>query len=226
MCAIAAVRIMDGGKTNDIEHAMPDGSATGPVQTALNRLDGLTDRTALTLGDLLDGFGEAAFHPVLIALALIVVSPLSGIPLLSTVIGLMIATVSAQLLFGRRRIWLPQALRRRSISAERLHRTMPRMRRFADWLDRKARRRLRVLVTPPFDTVPKAACFACGFAMPVLELVPFSSSLLGTAVVFLATALLTRDGLFAAAAFAIMAMAVSIPTVIYGGLIRGFLGAG
>jgi hypothetical protein len=59
--------------------------------------------------------------------------------------------------------------------------------------------------------------------MPFLELVPFSSSILGVAVVLFATALLTRDGLFAVGATAIMGLAALVPLALYGNLIRAVL---
>ncbi len=210
---------------SDGAHASPSG-APGPVRQVVARLDELTDRDDLELEDIVAAFGEAAFVPVLMVLALIVVSPLSGIPLLPTVFGTVIGLVSLEMLLGRRRLWLPRVLMRRRISGRRLHAALLRLDRLADWLDRTARTRLRLLVSPPLDTVTKAACAICGFAMPFLELVPFSSSLLGTSVVLFSTGLLTRDGLFAVAAWGVMAIAAMVPLAIYGGLIRAAVAAG
>ena len=67
------------------------------------------------------------------------------------------------------------------------------------WLDAHTGKRLSVLVRPPMDRLLHLACVLCGIAMPVLELVPFTSSILGAAVVLLAMTLLVRDGLLALA---------------------------
>jgi len=45
----------------------------------------------------------------------------------------------------------------------------------------------------------------------VLEIVPFSSSVLGLAVVLLSTGLLTRDGIFVLLGMAVMAAAMVLP---------------
>lgn len=192
----------------------------GPVHQVIDRLDALTQHEELELEDILDAFGATAFVPVLMVLALIVVSPLSGIPFLPTFFGLTIGLVSAQMLFGRPRIWLPGFLMRRRLSGARLHGALGRLRRFAGWLDRTARNRLRLLVSPPLDLLPKTACMVCGLAMPFLELVPFSSSILGAAVILFSTGLLTRDGLFALIAYGMMGLAALVPFAVYGGVIR------
>src|SRR6056297_2327678 len=207
---------MEGTPQDDLEGAAAPGGATvGPVQAAIRRLDALTERDGLDLGDILDAFGEAAFLPVLI-----VVSPLSGIPLLPTFFGMMIALVSLQMIRGTPRIWLPGVVRRRRIPGARLHAALDRLRGFADWLDRSARDRMGVLVSPPLDLLPKAACALAGAAMPFLELVPLSSSILGVAVALFATGLLTRDGLFALMATAIMGLAALVPLAVYGKILR------
>lgn len=195
-------------------------SAPGPVQQVINRLDALTDHENLEVGDILDAFGATAFVPVLMVLALIVVSPLSGIPFLPTFFGLMIAMVSTQMLLNWPRIWLPGVLRRRTLSGARLHGALNWLRGLADWLDRTARRRFRLLVSTPLDALVKASCILCGLSMPFLELVPFSSSILGAAVIAFCTGLLTRDGLFALLGWGLMTIAAMVPLAVYGGLIR------
>ena len=82
---------------------------------------------------------------------------------------------------------------------------------------RHTRQRFRVLTVPPFRQWLYLLCFLCGAAMPFLELVPFSSSLLGTAVVIMATALLARDGLLALLGSVVIgAVAVGVPLFAFG----------
>ena len=194
-------------------------AGSGAVRGTLDRLDALTVRRSISVGDIVEAFGDTAFLPVLMVPALIVVSPLSGIPLLPTVFGAIIATVALQAVFRRQRLWLPPFLMRRRLTGARLHRGLLRLTRAADWLDGHARPRVRVLVHPPFDTVPKLLATLCGAAMPFLELVPLSSSLLGVAVLLLAAALLVEDGLYAVCGIAVMLGALSVPLLVYGGLL-------
>ena len=46
----------------------------------------------------------------------------------------------------------------------------------------------------PFISILRGICAICGALMPFLEIVPFSSSLLGAVVSILAIAMLIRDG--------------------------------
>jgi hypothetical protein len=126
-----------------------------------------------------------------------VVSPLSGVPLFSSTCGILICLVSGQMLFGRSNLWLPGWLGRKRIEGARAEKAISAMRRAANWLDRHASKRLQVVLSQPFISLIRLVCLLCGALMPVLEVVPFSSSILGAAVALLALSMLTRDGLIA-----------------------------
>ncbi|MFN3276094.1 MAG: exopolysaccharide biosynthesis protein [Paracoccus sp. (in: a-proteobacteria)] len=149
-----------------------------------------------SLGQVIEALGRDSFLPNLMIPALAVVSPLSGVPLFSSLCGITIALVSAQMLAQRHRIWLPGWLLSKRIDSGRLIGATQRMRRPARWLDRITRPRLRLLVRPPVLWLTQAICLICGLMMPFLELVPFTSSILGAVVCLLAFGMLARDGLF------------------------------
>lgn len=193
----------------------------GPVTIGdiVARLERLSGRASVTLGDILASFGQASFVPALMLPALLVFSPLSGIPLFSSICGLTIAAVSAQMLLRRRHIWLPRMLRDRAVSGPRLRQALGTMARAGRWIDRNTGERLHLLTAQPMASLFTLVCFCAGLAMPFLELVPFSSSILGLAVLLIAAAFLTRDGLFALAGLAIFAVAPTIPLVLWMGLV-------
>ncbi|RVV99836.1 exopolysaccharide biosynthesis protein [Mesobaculum littorinae] len=196
--------------------ARDGGDDTSSVRAIVDRLDGLSDDDQVSLGAIIQAFGQASFLPVMLIPALLVVSPLSGIPFFSSVCGLSIALIAAQLTFGRDHLWLPGVLMRRRIPGERLHSAMGRMRRFADWLDRHARDRLRVLVVPPVVVLSRVICILAGLAMPFLELVPFSSSILGAAVTLITVGFLARDGLYVLGGFVFVGIASLVPIFVAG----------
>ncbi len=148
--------------------------------------------------------------PVLLVPALFVVSPLSGIPLFSSACGILIALISAQMLLGRRHLWLPSLLTNRHIAGKKLRKATDKLQGVARWMDSHTRERLRFFTHRPFRWVTQAACLLCGAAMPFLELVPFSSSILGVAVTLLALSLLVRDGLIALFGLGFIAMAAGV----------------
>lgn len=168
--------------------------------------DAVDDGEETNVGDLLDAMGRSSFVPVLMVPALAVVSPLSGVPGFSSAAGIIIALVSAQLLVGRKKLWLPDILRRRRIPSHWLERATRSLWRPARWFDRHTRPRLTFLAAAPFDRLIYLACMLCGSAMPFMELLPFTSSLAAMAVVLMSLTLLVRDGLFALAGYSMIAL--------------------
>lgn len=178
------------------------------VTDIVERMERAASDDKVHVRDVVATLGEASFLPVLMAPALAVVSPLSGVPLFSSICGLTIALVSAQLLFNRDHLWLPDWLMRRRIRAGSLKTATQWLRKPARFLDRHSKERLSLFVRRPFKWITQAACLCCGLAMPFLELVPFTSSILGFAVTLFALSLLVRDGLIAAVAFAVVGGAI------------------
>ncbi|MBN9885985.1 exopolysaccharide biosynthesis protein [Salipiger abyssi] len=187
-----------------------------PVGEIVDRLSLAADRERVPLRALLEVFGESSFLPALMVPALLVVSPLSGIPLFSTVCGLSIAFIAAQMLVSRDHLWLPDILLRQQMDGPVARKALGKLRHVSDWIDAHSRRRFRVLTSAPFRKWLQLLCFLCGAVMPFLELVPFSSSLLGGAVLLLATALLARDGLFALLGSLAICLAIFVPLSVLG----------
>lgn len=188
------------------------------LRDILSRLDDLTGRGKVSVEDVLDRFGATAFLPVLLVPALLVASPLSGIPLFSSICGLTIGLIALQLFLGRESLWLPGFMRRRRVDGDDLHEAIGKMSKVVDWLDRHTHDRLRPLTGPVGQKVVYFACMICGFCMPALEIIPFSSSAAGLAVLLLTAGLLTVDGLFILLGFIAMGCVAAIPFFVYSGV--------
>ncbi|TDL79761.1 exopolysaccharide biosynthesis protein [Palleronia sediminis] len=189
------------------------------VRDIVDRLDELTDKEEVSVETILDAFGTTGFLPILMIPALLVVSPLSGIPLFSSVCGLAIALIATQIFIRRKRVWLPGFVMRRTIKGEKLHNGAQKLHWVADWIDRRARDRLHPLISRAARPFVHFSCIVCGAAMPVLEIVPFSSSILGAATLCFATALLARDGLFVLFGYILMFGASLVPISVFFGVI-------
>ncbi|NDV99678.1 exopolysaccharide biosynthesis protein [Salipiger sp. PrR002] len=194
----------------------PVEQSSRPVGEIVDRLRDAASGDEVSLRDLVESFGESSFLPALMVPALLVVSPLSGIPLFSTFCGLLIAFIAGQMLISRRYLWLPDFLMSRSFDGAKARKAMDKLRVLSDWLDKHAKRRLRVMTSGPMRKVLQLICVLCGLAMPFLELVPFSSSILGLTVLCFATAMLVRDGLFATVGCVTLAAAVLVPLMVAG----------
>ena len=178
-----------------LSREMPRGQ---PVQDILERIRGAIAGPSVGMETLVRAM-DPAVQPVMLMLpALMLVSPLSGIPGLSSLGGLTIALVAVQMLLGRPTIWFPAFILRRHLSAERLLRALERLDRPARFIDRRSLPRAGWFFAYPGRPLALSTCIVCGLAMPFLELVPFSATTLALVVTILAAALLVRDGLLAA----------------------------
>ena len=85
-------------------------SADQPISTVVETLEEATVAHEVCLRDILSEFGSASFPSVLLVVSLLLVSPLSGIPLFSSGLGAVIFLVAIQGAMGRGHIWLPERL--------------------------------------------------------------------------------------------------------------------
>ncbi len=165
----------------------PTGSVSGQL-TALGRRMEALGSPVVTLGELVDGLGQAGIGMTILLLTLPALIPVPG-PF-GMVFGSLIAFVSVQLMCGARRLWLPEFVRRRPLPVASVKamvdRGAPLFGRVEHWL--KPRRMLRmtgiggrmalgaplllmgisVALPVPLGNVPPAAsliCLALGLMM-------------------------------------------------------------
>jgi len=180
--------------TYDKSSAVGLAPAPASLPEIIDRVIATAEAEVVDLEAMIAAFGRASFTPILLLPALAVATPLSGIPLFSSLMGIMIALVSFQMLLRRRSLWLPQWVLRRQVKGDLVRRAFARIRPVTVWIDRHTAERFGAFVSVPFVFVPQALCFVSGLIMPLLEFVPFSSSTLGVGISLLALGMLTRDG--------------------------------
>ena len=163
----------------------------------LDRLLQTTEHNQITVQELVDAIGHRAFPALILVPALIITSPVSGIPGVSALGGLTIGLVAAQYVWGRRSVWLPKFILRRSLSSKTLQQALNFLRRPSALIDRLLRPRLTILAAKPFSQVIATIIMILGLVMPIFEFVPFSSSIIAATISFLCLALVFRDGVLA-----------------------------
>lgn len=165
----------------------------------------------VSVADVLSEFGATSFLPALIVPAFLVTSPLSGVPLFTTICGLTILIIASQMVFGRHYLWLPEFLTKRHVPGAKLEWAMDKTEWLGRLLDRMSRPRWHWLTSAPVLWCAKLVCMVCGAVMPFLEFIPFSSSFMGLSVSLIAIGLLARDGVFLIAGMSAACVGVSIP---------------
>lgn len=172
-----------------------DPSNAHPLTDVIARIRAAADQPEVTFGEIVDAAGEAGILPIIFVPALIAATPLSGIPGVSMICGLLIALFSAEMILGLEKFYLPGKLKRKTIDGEKLDRAMKQILPLMEWIERHTGQRLSFLFHRPMTWVPQLICLMTGLAMPFLEFIPFSGSIAATGVCLLVMAMLTKDGL-------------------------------
>jgi hypothetical protein len=186
------------------------GDEPGPITETVEHMASVADAPDFSVRRFVEELGHCSFAHMLLWPALIVVSPLSGIPGLSSLVGISIALISLQMILGRKHLWLPQWLLRQHIPQERFRSALTWLQHPVGAIERMIRPRMGWMFIPPMRALIELCCMCCGLAMPFLELVPLTSSILGCAVALFATSLITEDGFLALGGLATMALATAV----------------
>jgi hypothetical protein len=136
--------------------------------------------------------------------------------------GAPLVLASAQMIVGRRDLWLPERIRTAEIRTAHLAALNERVRRPMRRLERMLAPRLGWV----FAGAPgiAAALICLVLSVTVFLPIPLGNLLPGLAIALFAVAVLARDGLLAIFAVATGILSIAVLVTIYGGLISAFLG--
>ncbi|UMA64293.1 exopolysaccharide biosynthesis protein [Roseivivax marinus] len=196
-----------------------DGPPVTSLGELLTRIAPAEGEASVSVAEILDKIGDRSFPAAILVPALILVSPVSGIPGTPTIGACIIALIVAQALLGRDHLWLPGLLTRREIGAKRLNQGLSWLRKPAGWVDRHSRDRWTILTYPPFSTVSLLSILVVVMTWPLLELLPFFTSFGAGAVSLFAIGLMIRDGLYIIAGWITVAGVLAVATAIWQGIV-------
>ncbi len=184
------------------------------ITDKLKKLAEGDDKT--TLGEVIDAFGNRGHGPLLILPSMLVLTPLGGIPLLPTLMGLVVVLLAAQMLIGKEGVSLPNFLRKRGVSGDKLVGVCEKIHPVAERLDSWFHGRLRQLVAPIFIRVAAACCILLAVVVPPLEVLPFASAAPMAAILFFGLAITVQDGVLMVVAFVGTALALLTAAMLVG----------
>ncbi len=195
----------------------PAAGADEPLGEQLERVIRELPTESLTLGELLDVFGDEGLLLLTMLLTLVFLIPVS-IPGVSTVFGAAILLVGISRVLGRP-LWLPSAIRHRALPAAKLR---PGLQQGMVWVRRLERisrpRRLHALVEgrTRLQLTNLAFIFAAVLLMAPFGFVPFSNTLPALALLLYSVGMLQRDG-----GAVLLGHVANIATVVYFGILIG-----
>lgn len=157
----------------------------------------------LTIGTLVDAFGERAFGALMFVFAVPNIVPTP--PGTSAVLGLPLVILTFQLMIGRQVLWLPQAVRRRGISSAMFEgfarRAVPVMVRFERVLKPR-------LISLAASDLAERLIGVVAFALSVILFlpIPLVNILPAAAITLMALGLAERDGFAVLGGYALAAV--------------------
>ncbi|WP_187972251.1 exopolysaccharide biosynthesis protein [Aquibium microcysteis] len=184
----------------------PDRHERQAVQTLVDDLERAGEgHDEVRVADIVEAIGDDGLGALILVPALIMITPASGIPGLSTAGAVIILLAAIQMAAGRDTIWLPDFIRRQKMARSKLDKAAGWIEPPARWIDKVTRRRLTMLVRRPLSLLPLAICIGIACVVPVLEFIPFSASLAACAIAFFGLGFVAEDGLLVAVGLAIAA---------------------
>jgi hypothetical protein len=158
----------------------------------------------VTVGEVFDRLGARAHGPALLLLAVISLTPvIGGLPGVSFAVTVLVLLLMSHLLISRGGFYLPPVLARRSVDADALETGLRRVRPWAERLERVTRPRLEVMLNPLAVRLAALVCIALALTMFPLGLVPFAIAVPSFVLGLFGLALVSRDGIVMALAFAL-----------------------
>lgn len=178
-------------------------SRTAPLESVLETTIEECRDDKVTVGFLLDGFGDRSFGPIIMLLGLLVViPPIGAIPGLPMIVGAVILLFSLQIVFGAHHIWMPEFIQKQGISCEKLEQAEDRVKPWLSRIDRMITKRLTWATGKVATLLAAIAVSLLALLLIPLELVPFAVGVPGAAIVVFGLALVARDGVLMLAGFA------------------------
>ena len=195
----------EGGMNEDREQELRDRDAEtlGEVLDQLWIAEDGADGDKVSLEEMREVIGHRAFGPFLLVVGILALTPVGAIPGVPTTLAVIVVLMGAQMLLGLKGIWLPGFVLHRSLSRDKLERSLGWIRPAARWLDRVLHPRLRVLTDRVALHVMAVVCVLMGLMIPPLEFVPFAVTVPSLALTLFGLSLITNDGLLALLAFAL-----------------------
>ncbi len=189
------------------------------IATVLKRLTDSAGGETLTLDEAIETLGDRAYGLAMLLLALPMAVPISAIPGISTVFGIPLILIAAQLMLGRPRPWLPRWLGSKSFARADLSRILAKA---LPWLER-GERILRPRLLPLIGAMAERCIGAvCAFMALVMSLpIVLGNQPPAVAISLFALALIGRDGLFVILGLATAILSVALVAVVLGAVAAG-----
>jgi len=165
--------------------------------------DKITGRATVSIDTLLAALGRRAYGPVVLAIGLVMLSPLNWIPGAGIVLATVLTLFLVQALLRPGPPWIPRRLACIEVDAGRAFGALRRIRPWARRLAMLTRPRLQVVTRPPWRTGAVLAIIATALSMYPLAIIPGGAGPPSLAITVFGLALTVEDGVLLLLALAL-----------------------
>ncbi len=161
----------------------------------------------LTVGELVDSFGERAFGALMFVFAVPNIIPTP--PGTSAILGLPLVILTFQVMMGRQSLWLPQVVRQRRISRTLIETFVAKVTPVMARLERVLKPRLSFIAA---NDLAERLIGLVSFPLSIILFlpIPFGNILPATAIALLALGLAERDGIATLAGYVMSIASVAV----------------
>ncbi len=167
---------------------------------------------AVSISNIRDALGDRSFAALIVFFAVLNLIPLP--PPSSAILGLPLVIISAQMIYGSKRAWLPRFVMENSISAESFRSVMDRLIPRLISLERMIKPRYWPFWRRQGDRVIGVICLI--LAVIVTLPIPLGNWLPAVSTALLGLALIERDGILFAIGTAIGVVAIAVIVAVFG----------
>ncbi len=187
-----------------------DSPATGanmsnrPLEGLLENVLADSSGETISIGEIVDHFGDRSFGPFLALLGMIaILPPMGAIPGVPAVVGSIIILFAVQMIFGRNHIWLPGFLKDITVERAKLKAAAARSKPWLKWIDGAISKRMQWAAGDLARYLAAVIVVLLALSMVPFEFIPFAVALPGSAIAMFGVGLMARDGLLMLVAFAL-----------------------
>lgn len=174
-------------------------------------------RKTVSVRDVLEAFGDRAFGALMFVFAAPVALPMP--PGVSAILGAPLLFITAQLMVGRRTLWLPRVLADRTMTRTDFAALMEKLSPYLSWVERRLRPRLTFLYNRWLDGVTGLLCLV--LAIIVFLPIPFGNMLPALAIAAFGLGIAERDGLLGAFGGVMAAISIAVLAFLSSAIIAG-----
>ena len=174
-------------------------------------------RKTVAVQDVLEAFGDRAFGALMFVFAAPAALPMP--PGVSAILGAPLLFITAQLMVGRRTLWLPKVIADRHMKLNDFVSLMEKLSPYLTWLERRLRPRLTFLYNPWSDRLIGAVCLA--LAIIIILPIPFTHMAPALALAAFGLGVAEKDGVLGLVGGVLTALGLLVLAVLSKAIIAG-----